>query len=98
MAHGNVKHDYHLVNPSPWPVVASIGALFSTALSVMLSLPSLRVSGDYLLIASIGFQLGFVLREDIAVLPERGEIHHPHLFVGTDRRADAFRHLFAVRL
>ena len=29
MAHGDVKHDYHLVNPSPWPVVGSIGALFS---------------------------------------------------------------------
>jgi cytochrome c oxidase subunit 3 len=28
MAHGNVKHDYHLVNPSPWPIVGSIGALF----------------------------------------------------------------------
>ncbi len=26
MAHGEVKHDYHLVNPSPWPFVASIGA------------------------------------------------------------------------
>ncbi len=27
MAHGDVKHDYHLVNPSPWPFVASVGAL-----------------------------------------------------------------------
>src|SRR5213596_3658618 len=44
------------------PIVLAIilGTLFATALSVMLSLPSLRVSGDYLLIASIGFQLGFV--------------------------------------
>ena len=25
MAHGAVKHDYHLVNPSPWPLVGSIG-------------------------------------------------------------------------
>jgi cytochrome c oxidase subunit 3 len=23
MAHGEVKHDYHLVNPSPWPLVGS---------------------------------------------------------------------------
>jgi cytochrome c oxidase subunit 3 len=23
---GDVKHDYHLVDPSPWPVVGSIGA------------------------------------------------------------------------
>jgi cytochrome c oxidase subunit 3 len=26
MAHGNVKHDFHLVEPSPWPVVGSLGA------------------------------------------------------------------------
>jgi cytochrome c oxidase subunit III len=29
MAHGDVKHDYHLVNPSPWPFVASVGALLT---------------------------------------------------------------------
>ena len=26
MAHEGVKHDYHLVNPSPWPLVGSIAA------------------------------------------------------------------------
>jgi cytochrome c oxidase subunit 3 len=26
MAHAGVKHDYHLVNPSPWPLVGSISA------------------------------------------------------------------------
>ena len=26
MAQAGVKHDYHLVNPSPWPLLASIGA------------------------------------------------------------------------
>jgi cytochrome c oxidase subunit 3 len=26
MAHGDVKHDYHLVNPSPWPLIGSISA------------------------------------------------------------------------
>jgi branched-chain amino acid transport system permease protein len=42
------------------PIVLSIflGALFSAVTSLGLSLPSLRVSGDYLVIASIGFQLG----------------------------------------
>jgi len=44
----------------PIPIAILLGALFSAVMSVMLSLPSLRVSGDYLLIASIGFQLGFV--------------------------------------
>src|SRR6185436_2699520 len=44
----------------PIPLAILVGTLFAVAMSVMLSLPSLRVSGDYLLIASIGFQLGFV--------------------------------------
>ena len=26
MAHGDVKHDYHLVNPSPWPLIGAIAA------------------------------------------------------------------------
>jgi cytochrome c oxidase subunit 3 len=26
MAHDGVKHDYHLVNPSPWPIVGSLSA------------------------------------------------------------------------
>ncbi len=26
MADGQVKHDYHLVDPSPWPIVGSVGA------------------------------------------------------------------------
>ena len=26
MAHAEVKHPYHLVNPSGWPIVGSIGA------------------------------------------------------------------------
>ncbi|MEZ5959456.1 MAG: cytochrome c oxidase subunit 3 [Hyphomonadaceae bacterium] len=36
MAHGDVKHDYHLVNPSPWPFVASIGALIAAIGAVVL--------------------------------------------------------------
>jgi len=44
----------------PIPLAIAAGALFATLMSMMLSLPSLRVSGDYLLIASIGFQLGFI--------------------------------------
>ncbi len=26
MAHGAVKHDYHILNPSPWPLVGSVAA------------------------------------------------------------------------
>jgi cytochrome c oxidase subunit 3 len=36
MAHGEVKHDYHLVNPSPWPFVGSVGALIAALGAVTL--------------------------------------------------------------
>lgn len=43
------------------PVLAVIaGGLVALVASFMLSLPSLRISGDYLLITSIGFQLGLI--------------------------------------
>lgn len=57
-AYGSAILNLHFGVPIPLAIVA--GTLFSTAMSFALSLPSLRVSGDYLLIASIGFQLGFV--------------------------------------
>ncbi len=44
----------------PVPVAMILGALAATVASVAVALPSLRVSGDYLLIASIGFQLGLL--------------------------------------
>ena len=45
-----------------WPIYAAMlaGALVAVAASILVALPSLRVSGDYLLIASIGFQLGLI--------------------------------------
>ncbi|ACL62954.1 branched-chain amino acid ABC transporter permease [Methylobacterium nodulans] len=42
----------------PVPLAMLCGALAAAAASAAVALPSLRVSGDYLLIASIGFQLG----------------------------------------
>jgi branched-chain amino acid transport system permease protein len=44
----------------PVPVAMILGALAAMIASVAVALPSLRVSGDYLLIASIGFQLGLL--------------------------------------
>ena len=35
MAHGEVKHDYHLVDPSPWPLVGSIGAFIMAVGAIM---------------------------------------------------------------
>lgn len=46
-------------NLNPFLAIAC-GAAVSFVSSIMLSLPSLRISGDYLLITSIGFQLGLV--------------------------------------
>lgn len=41
------------------PLIAVLlGGLVATGMSFMISVPSLRISGDYLLITSIGFQLG----------------------------------------
>lgn len=57
-AYASALANMHLGVPIPLAIV--LGTLFAMAMSVMLSLPSLRVSGDYLLVASIGFQLGFV--------------------------------------
>lgn len=44
----------------PIPIAIVLGALLAAATSVCVSLPSLRVSGDYLVIASLGFQLGLL--------------------------------------
>lgn len=44
----------------PAIVCVLAGALVAIAASVLLALSSLRVSGDYLLIASLGFQLGLL--------------------------------------
>ena len=44
----------------PVPVGIAFGIALATLASIALALPSLRVSGDYLVIASIGFQLGLL--------------------------------------
>ncbi|MBL8557153.1 MAG: cytochrome c oxidase subunit 3 [Hyphomonadaceae bacterium] len=43
-SHGDVKHDYHLVNPSPWPVVGSL-ALFVMAIGAVVWMKGLGDSG-----------------------------------------------------
>jgi branched-chain amino acid transport system permease protein len=44
----------------PIPLAIFMGGLVAAILSFGVSLPSLRVSGDYLVIASLGFQLGIL--------------------------------------
>ena len=35
MAGGEVKHDYHLVNPSPWPLIGAMAVLVLALLLVL---------------------------------------------------------------
>jgi cytochrome c oxidase subunit 3 len=43
-AHGEVKHDYHLVNPSPWPLTASL-SLFFLAIGFVVMMKGIEVGG-----------------------------------------------------
>jgi cytochrome c oxidase subunit III len=43
-AHAKPHHDYHLVNPSPWPLVGSIFA-FLTAVGLIMSMKDLTIGG-----------------------------------------------------
>ena len=49
MAHGEVKHDYHLVNPSPWPFVASVGAFIAAVGGVVLMRGLTAEEGNFFL-------------------------------------------------
>jgi cytochrome c oxidase subunit 3 len=47
-AHAKPQHDYHLVDPSPWPVIGGVGALTLAIGAVMYSSrrrPARRISG-----------------------------------------------------
>ena len=46
-AHATPNHDYHLVNPSPWPLVGSISA-FVTAVGLIISMHGLEIAGEKL--------------------------------------------------
>ncbi len=46
--HGDVKHDYHLVNPSPWPLTGSIAALVMAFGGVVLMKGLTTEAGDVL--------------------------------------------------
>ncbi len=48
MSHGEVKHDYHLVNPSPWPFVGSVSALI-LAIGGVILMKGLGPEGSFFL-------------------------------------------------
>ena len=55
MAHSHdVHHDYHLVNPSPWPVVGSVAVLI-LAIGAVVAMRGLAQPSDA---ADFGAQLG----------------------------------------
>src|SRR5215204_7179421 len=43
-AHAKPHHDYHLVDPSPWPIIGSISA-FTMAIGLVLTMKSLQLGG-----------------------------------------------------
>jgi cytochrome c oxidase subunit 3 len=47
-AHAKPHHDYHLVNPSPWPLIGSVFA-FLTAVGLIMSMKALSPVGPYIL-------------------------------------------------
>jgi len=71
------------------PIILSmiLGGLFAALASVGLSIPALRVSGDYLMILSIGFQLGVlqVIKNIDLTGGHSGLSNIPSLFSGAAR-------------
>jgi branched-chain amino acid transport system permease protein len=76
----------------------ALGGVFALVMSVALSLPSLRVSGDYLLIASIGFQLGMLqIIKNLEFTGGPGGITHiPRLFEGAAEKPSYVLLVFAI--
>ncbi len=77
-----------------------LGGGIALAFSIALSLPSLRVSGDYLLIASIGFQLGLlqVIRNLDFMGASGGIMRIPRLIEGTAEKPTYVAVVFVVAI
>jgi branched-chain amino acid transport system permease protein len=71
----------------PVPIAILLGGIIAATLSFGVSLPSLRVSGDYLVIASLGFQLGIlhIINNIEFTGAASGLSDIPLLIEGTDR-------------
>jgi len=61
MANSEVKHDYHLVDPSPWPVVGSIGAFLMLGGTVLWMHPDATKSFGVLAGSPVIGLIGFAL-------------------------------------
>lgn len=85
MAHGAVKHDYHLVNPSPWPLVGSIGGVVMAigAVIAMKGLFGLEKGNLLVLLAGLGLVLYTMLGWWMDVTKEaNGGDHTPVVSIG----------------
>ena len=72
---GDVKHDYHLVDPSPWPVVGSIGAF-----TMLVGRRVLDEQGLHRLLRSAGERPAL----DLPDRPGPGALHHGGLVARRD--------------
>jgi cytochrome c oxidase subunit 3 len=54
MAAGHVEHEYHLVEPSPWPIVGSIGA-FALAVGGVMWMTGLWGGGPWVFFIGVAF-------------------------------------------
>ena len=99
-AHAQPNHDYHLVNPSPWPVIGAVAA-FTLAVGAIMTMKGLTVGGRTLGPYVLGVD-GGATKTLAAVLDMRDGA--PHLvvrrirgpgiaepFVPDDANADATR-------
>ncbi|MBN8551333.1 MAG: cytochrome c oxidase subunit 3 [Caulobacterales bacterium] len=85
MAHDAVQHDYHLVNPSPWPLVASIAAtvMFVGAVMWMKGLFGMPEGTQWLFFAGLAGVLYSMVGWWSDVIKEsRGGDHTPVVQIG----------------
>jgi len=85
MAHDAVNHDYHLVNPSPWPLVASIAAtvMFVGAVMWMKGLFGMPEGTQWLFFAGLAGVLYSMVGWWSDVIKEsRGGDHTPVVQIG----------------
>ncbi len=87
---GEVKHDYHLVDPSPWPAVGSLAVLIMMVSAVFYMKPDALLFGiEGKNWSHIGFYLGFALLiytvfewwRDVVKEAEQGD-HTPVVGIG----------------
>ena len=92
MADADIKHDYHLVDPSPWPIIGSVGAFvlalgavgFMNANGLPVPFTGLTVDGPWMMLIGFGVVVFTMIGWWIDVVREgehRGD-HTPVVQIG----------------